>query len=103
MLGPSAHGFSMPVKLNASVFAILEVVIHIDLGVVIVCRYCIFYLTWENSLTGFGRRLVRGHSHGTCASVETNCAAMRVSCFAILSHCCHQSVCRQLLLALQIL
>ena len=49
MLGPSAHGFSMPVKLYASVFAIPEIVIHIDLGVVIVC---IFYLTWE-LLDGF--------------------------------------------------
>ena len=49
MLGPSAHRFSMPVKLHACVFAIPEIVIHIDLGVVIVC---IFYLTWE-LLDGF--------------------------------------------------
>ena len=79
MLGPSAHGFSMPVKLNASVFAILEVVIHIDLGVVIVCRYCIIYFAWEKSLSGFGWRLVRGHSHCACASVDTNCATVQVS------------------------
>ena len=79
MLGPSAHGISLLLKLNVRVFAISEIIIDIDLGVVIVCRYCIIYFAWEKSLSGFGWRLVRGHSHCTCASVDTNCATVQVS------------------------
>ena len=72
-------GFSLLVELNVRVFAISEIIIDIDLCVVIVCRYCISYLAREKPLTGLGWRLVRGHSHGTGASVNTNCATVQVS------------------------
>ena len=65
MLGPSARGFSMPLKLHVRDFASPEIItIDTDLGAVIICEYFI--------LTGFGRRLVGGHSRGTCASVDIN-------------------------------
>ena len=73
MLGPSARGFSMPLKLHVRDFASPEIItIDTDLGAVIICNYFIFDLTWERSLTGFGWRLVGGHSRGTCASVDIN-------------------------------
>ena len=49
ILGPSANCFSMFVKLHVGFFAITEIIIDIDLGVFIVCRYCIFYLVGASS------------------------------------------------------